>query len=126
MTIAAAGLAIVGGTLAVAGTSSAATLAGPILVPVTQPCVATISQPIVAGSANQEISVSVSENLMDSVTVDVSPESNLKVSSVTQDPGSKMLKMQVDATNGAPGTWALTLHSKSTSCKGQVKVSAHI
>ena len=69
--------------------------------------------------------MSVSENLMDSVSVDVAPESNLKVSSVTQDPGSKLVKLQVDATNGAPGTWALTLTSKNTSCKGQVKVSAH-
>lgn len=97
----------------------------PVLTPALQPCVATISQPIVAGTANQEITVSVSEDLMDSVSVDVAPQSNLKVSNITRDPGSKLVKLQVDATNGAPGTWSLTLNGKNTSCKGQVKVSAH-
>ncbi|HEY2850252.1 MAG TPA: hypothetical protein VGI97_10265 [Gemmatimonadaceae bacterium] len=124
LTIAAAGLALAGGTAA-AGTSGTATTTAPILIPAVQPCVATISQPIVAGSANQEITVSVTEDLMDSLSVDVAPQSNLKVSSVTRDPGSKLVKMQVDATNGAPGTWALTLTGGNTSCKGQVKVSAH-
>jgi hypothetical protein len=125
ITIAAAGLAIVSGTLAAAGTTRPGTRVAPILAPELQPCVATISQPVVAGAANQEITVSVSEDLMDSVSVDVAPESNLKVSSVTQSPGSKLVKVQVDATNGAPGTWAFTLTGKNTSCKGQVKISAH-
>jgi hypothetical protein len=124
LTIAAAGLAILGGSLAAAGTTRAATPVAPILMPDLGPCTATISQPIVAGAANQEITVSVSEDLMDSVTVDVSPESNLKVSSVTPSAGSKLVKLQVDATNGAPGTWALTLTGKNTSCKGQVKVAS--
>lgn len=123
LNIAAAGLAVLGGTLAFTGTSRAATPVAPILPPVVQPCTATISQPIVAGAANQEITVSVSENLMDSVSVDVSPESNLKVSTVTPTPGSKLVKLQIDATNGAPGTWSLTLNSKGESCKGQVKVT---
>jgi hypothetical protein len=124
LTIAAAGLAILGGSLAAASTTRAATLPGPIMAPEFQGCIATITQPIVAGAANQEITVSVSEDLMDSVSVDVSPESNLKVSTVTPTAGSKLVKLQVDATNGAPGTWALTLTSKNTSCKGQVKVSS--
>jgi hypothetical protein len=127
MTIAAAGLAVLGGA-AVASAGPAYTGPAPILSPsmVAQgPCLATISTPIVAGTANQEVTVSLSEELMDSVTVDVAPESNLKVSGVTRDPGSKLLKLQVDATNGAPGTWALTLSGKNASCKGQVKVSAH-
>jgi hypothetical protein len=123
LTIAAAGLALIGGSLAAAGTTRAATLTAPNM-PEVQPCTATISQPIVAGAANQGITVSVSEDLMDSVTVDVSPESNLKVSSVTPTAGSKLVKLQVDATNGAPGTWALTLTGKNTSCKGQVKVAS--
>jgi hypothetical protein len=124
LTIAAAGFAILGGSLATAGTSRAATPVAPITVPEFQPCIATISQAIVAGTANQEITVSLSEDLSDSVTVDVAPESNLKVSSVTPTAGSKLVKLQVDATNGAPGTWALTLTGKNASCKGQVKVSA--
>lgn len=124
LTIAAAGFAILGGSLAVAGTSRAATPAAPILAPELQPCIATISQPIVAGTAHQEITVSLSEAMSDSVTVDVAPESNLKVSTVMPTAGSKLVKLQVDATNGAPGTWALTLTSKNASCKGQVKVSA--
>lgn len=125
LTIAAAGLMFAGGTAAATGTNSMQAPAEAVVVPAVQPCIATISQPIVAGTANQEITVSVSEDLMDSVSVDVSPQSNLKVSSVTRDPGSKLVKLQVDATNGAPGTWSLTLNGKNTSCKGQVKVSAH-
>lgn len=125
LTIAAAGLTIAGGTIAAAGTNRMAGPPEPVVVPAVQPCTATISQPIVAGTANQEITVSVSEDLMDSVSVDFAPQANLKVSSVTRDPGSKLVKLQVDATNGAPGTWALTLNGKNTSCKGQVKVSAH-
>jgi hypothetical protein len=130
MTIAAAGLALLGGAAAAA--AAQANAGAPILVPAVipslvaaqGPCLATISSPIVAGSANQEITVSLSEAVMDSLTVDVAPESNLKVSRVTQDPGSKLVKLEVDATNGAPGTWALTLSGKSASCKGQVKVSS--
>ena len=126
-----AGLAALTGILASGGVLGAQTMGQaaanpvPILTPVLQPCVATISQPIVAGTANQEITVSVTEDLMDSLSVDVSPQSNLRVSSVTRDPGSKLVKLQVDATNSSPGTWALTLTGGSTSCKGQVKVSAH-
>ncbi|MGH7654795.1 MAG: hypothetical protein ACREN6_09035 [Gemmatimonadaceae bacterium] len=128
MTIAATGLAILGGA-AIAAASPAYAGPGPMLtstlVAPQGPCLATISTPIVAGTANQEITVSLSEELQDSLTVDVAPESNLKVSGVTRDPGSKLVKMQVDATNGAPGTWALTLSGKNASCKGQVKVSGH-
>lgn len=127
MTIAAAGLAVLGGAAA-ASASPAYAGPAPILSPsmvAPGPCMATISTPIVAGTANQEITVSLSEELMDSVTVDVAPESNLKVSGVTRDPGSKLVKLQVDATNGAPGTWSLTLNGKNASCKGQVKVAAH-
>ncbi|MFI5232225.1 MAG: hypothetical protein ACHQSE_06905 [Gemmatimonadales bacterium] len=128
MTIAAAGLAILGGAAAAAASpayAGPAPILTPALVAAQGPCQATISTPIVAGTANQEITVSLSEELMDSVTVDVAPESNLKVSGVTRDPGSKLVKLQVDATNGAPGTWALTLNGKNATCKGQVKVSPH-
>jgi len=126
-----AAVAIVTGALGSTGTLGAQaampemTTPAAAVAPALQPCVATISQPIMAGTANQEVTVSVSEDLMDSVSVDFAPQSNLKVSSVTRDPGSKLLKLQVDATNGAPGTWSLTLNGKNTSCKGEVKVSAH-
>lgn len=119
MILAAAGFALVGGTLAAAGTTQAAMP----MAPTAAPCIATVTTPIVAGVANQEISVSITEDLMDSVTVEVAPESNLKVSGITRDMGSKLVKLQVDATNGAPGTWGLTLTGKNTSCKGQLKVA---
>lgn len=119
ITLAAAGFAFIGGTLAAAGTTRAATPKAPTATD----CIATIATPIVVGVANQEVTVSISEALTDSVTVNVAPESNLRVSGVTNDIGSKLLKVQVDATNGAPGTWGITLTGKNTSCKGQVKVA---
>jgi hypothetical protein len=115
--IAVTGLAIVG--IATANTMQAAT---PVTVTPNE-CVATVASPIVAGTANQEVTVSISEELTDSVAVTVAPESNLKVAGVTKDANAKVVKLKVDATKGAPGTWPLTLTGKNTSCKGVVKVA---
>ena len=62
--------------------------------------------------------------MADSVSVDIAPESNLKVSRITRDMGAKMLKLEVDASNGAPGSWSVTLNGKNTVCKGEVRVAA--
>ncbi len=118
--IIAAGVAIVGAAFGATNTSRAAT---PAELHSNQ-CVATIATPIVAGSSSQEVTVSLSEDMNDSVSVDIAPESNLKVSRITRDMGSKMVKLEVDATNGSPGRWAVTLNGKTTVCKGEVRVSA--
>ena len=115
----AAGVSLISGLFAASNTAHAAIRT----VPSPNQCIATISSPITAGASAQEVSVSISEELMDSVTAEIAPESHIRIASVTRDMGQNVLKLQVDASNGAPGTWALTLRGQNTFCQGQLKVS---
>jgi hypothetical protein len=120
MAFVAMGLVIAAGSAAVSKPSHAATRTAPA----TSQCVATIGSPVMAGTASQQITVSLSEELQDSVSVDIPAESNLRVSRITRDMGAKTLKLEIDASNGAPGKWALTLKGKNASCKGELRVQA--